>query len=234
MFKHGINNRYYNLFLAGIWWAPRAHNSHWIVNEIIPLFKLSLEITNMTQIIVNSINITAMSLETRWVSYHSSRETCHILNIDGSSLGNPRRAWIGGTIRDYDGNWIIGFARYLGIRDNLFVELMALHRGLNLAYHKGIRKLTVYFDSMLAINLTSTPPSKFHRYATTIRNIQNSLSKLWDGQILHTLQEGNCAADSLAKLGADSSSSWHVFRNPPRELQNLLDGDVSRTLMARG
>ena len=36
------------------------------------------------------------------------------LNTDGASCGNPERARGGGVIRDSVGNWIRGFARYIG------------------------------------------------------------------------------------------------------------------------
>lgn len=110
---------------------------------------------------------------------------------------------------------------------------MDLHRDLNLAYQKGIKNLTVYSDSLLLIFLSAMPHSKFHRYATTIRNVQDMISKPWEVPILHTLREANCVEDFLAKLGANSSLSGQIFLNHPLELVIILVQDASRTLVGR-
>ena len=52
------------------------------------------------------------------------------LNLDGSSLGNPRRASGGGLIRDSNGVWIKGFTCNIRTSSSVEVELWALRDGI--------------------------------------------------------------------------------------------------------
>lgn len=56
------------------------------------------------------------------------------LNTDGAARGNPGIAGAGGSLRDYRGQWIVGFAARLGICSNVAAELHALRMGLSLAW----------------------------------------------------------------------------------------------------
>ncbi|GAU21723.1 hypothetical protein TSUD_328480 [Trifolium subterraneum] len=58
---------------------------------------------------------------------------CMILNVDGSSIGNPGISGYGGLIRNADGAWIHGFFGNLGVTNILHAELMAIYKGLLLA-----------------------------------------------------------------------------------------------------
>ncbi|GKV14851.1 hypothetical protein SLEP1_g25660 [Rubroshorea leprosula] len=44
------------------------------------------------------------------------------LNIDDAALGIPKPAVAGGIFRDPNGNWIMGYARHIGIINSLSVE----------------------------------------------------------------------------------------------------------------
>lgn len=59
-------------------------------------------------------------------SWYPSKENVCILNVDGSNLGNLGKSGMRGLIRNANGDWIIGFTGFLGIHDNLFVEIMTL------------------------------------------------------------------------------------------------------------
>ena len=55
------------------------------------------------------------------------------LNIDGSTLGNPGLAGVGGVLRDHWGRWISGFSLYVGLATNNLAELAAVRQGLEIA-----------------------------------------------------------------------------------------------------
>ena len=40
------------------------------------------------------------------------------LNIDGSAIGSPGLASVGGILRNHMGNWLAGFSLHLGIASN--------------------------------------------------------------------------------------------------------------------
>ncbi|XVF74827.1 hypothetical protein PTKIN_Ptkin13bG0142100 [Pterospermum kingtungense] len=47
-------------------------------------------------------------------------------NVDGSSIGKPGLAGIGGILRDHEGMELIRFSKHIGIHDSNEAELMAV------------------------------------------------------------------------------------------------------------
>ena len=74
-----------------------------------------------------------------------------MLNMDGSSLGNPGRAGAKGLLRDSSGKWISGFSLNLGITSNNVAELGAIRYGLQLASNMGFKFIHVQIDSMVVL-----------------------------------------------------------------------------------
>ncbi|PNX93847.1 ribonuclease H [Trifolium pratense] len=60
------------------------------------------------------------------VRWNAHGGTDMILNVDGSSIGNPDISGYGGIIRNADGAWIHGFFGNLGVTNILHAELMAI------------------------------------------------------------------------------------------------------------
>lgn len=56
-----------------------------------------------------------------------------VLNVDGSSLGNPDPSGFGGFLRHSNGEWIFGYAGNVGISTILHVEVHAIYHGLRVA-----------------------------------------------------------------------------------------------------
>jgi hypothetical protein len=67
-----------------------------------------------------------------------------VLNVDGSSLGNPGASGFGGVLKNSDGSWIGSFSGSVGFSNVLPVELLALYDGLRMAWDKGLRTLVCY------------------------------------------------------------------------------------------
>jgi len=53
-----------------------------------------------------------------------------VLNVDGSSFGNPGCSCFGGILRTSDMTWLCGFSGFFGILNNLHVQLFAIMHGL--------------------------------------------------------------------------------------------------------
>lgn len=80
-----------------------------------------------------------------------------ILNVDGSSLGNPGISGFGGLIRNSAGAWFCGFVGNIGYSNILHAELLELYHGLIMAWDSEFKELICYFDSTSAIKLISEP-----------------------------------------------------------------------------
>ncbi|PNY00019.1 ribonuclease H [Trifolium pratense] len=95
--------------------------------------------------------------KTKWVRWNSHRGSGMILNVDGSSLGNPDISYFEGLIQNNDDVWIHGFAGNINFSNILHAELLAIYYGLVMAWGFGITELWCYSDSKVAIKLISEP-----------------------------------------------------------------------------
>ncbi|CAL5206665.1 unnamed protein product [Lathyrus oleraceus] len=78
-----------------------------------------------------------------------------ILNVDGSSFGNPVVLGYGGLIRNADDAWVYDFAGNIGYFNILHPELMMLYHGLCMVWQLGIKDLMYYSDTNYAIKFIS-------------------------------------------------------------------------------
>ena len=90
------------------------------------------------------------------------------LNTDGASCRNPGRAGGGGVIRDSAGNWIKGFARYIGYTTSIIAEFWALRDGLKLAIQLGVQNLEVELDAKVIIDLINSRNSSNTAYSSLL------------------------------------------------------------------
>lgn len=222
------------IFVAGIWCIWKARNAMCLGNEHVNYHQLRHNVGSYLSSLSTSLGEGLVSRsQQRWTSWHPSRMQAIILNVDGSSFGNPGRSGFGGVLRTSDGTWLCGFSGFFGISNNLHVELLAIMHGLKLTWEKGHRNVICYSDSLHAINLIQAPLNAWHVYATIIRNVKDLLNLPWNVQLTHTLREANACADFLAKHGAIHDSSWCILENPIPGLEDLLLADASRVQFLR-
>lgn len=160
-----------SLFLAGVWRAWCARNSQCLGEDPIPIFKLLKEVRALAISIEKSFKVHSQAKREQWVTWHPSRSLRHVLNVDGSSVGNPSPASFGGLLRTGDGKWLTGCYGSIGVSENLKAELAALFHGLLMAWDFGVRDLVCYSDSSFAIELCKSPVNAHHAYAALIRGI---------------------------------------------------------------
>ncbi|KAL0294570.1 UNVERIFIED_CONTAM: putative ribonuclease H protein [Sesamum radiatum] len=79
------------------------------------------------------------------------------LNTDGASKGNPGISGAGGILRDQLGKVIFAFQEPLGSATNTQAELSAIHRGLQICFSRGLRKIWIETDATAIIKLISAP-----------------------------------------------------------------------------
>ncbi|PNX62930.1 ribonuclease H, partial [Trifolium pratense] len=102
-----------------------------------------------------------------------------ILNVDGSSIGNPGISGYGGIIGNADGTWVHGFVGNFGVTNILHAELMAIYKGLHLAWELNITDSWCYSNSVMTLKLITETVDEWHHYAAIINNIKDILNRNW-------------------------------------------------------
>jgi len=156
-----------------------------------------------------------------------------VLNVDGSCLGVPIRAWFGGIIRNSAGFYLSGFSGFIpSSTDILFVELTTIQQGLRLAVEMDIKEMVCFSDSLLSVRLLTIHVSDFHAYVVLIQEIKDLLSSR-NFTIHHCLRKGNQCADFMPKLGANSNEDRSIHATPPSDLLPLIRSDAMGTFFPR-
>ncbi|GAU41845.1 hypothetical protein TSUD_177560 [Trifolium subterraneum] len=133
-------------------------------------------------------------------------------NIDGASCGNPGIASCGGIFRDHNVDFVLAFAKPLGIASSYFAELCGAMNAIEIAYSKNWFNLWLETDSSLvvaAFKNTSKP------VAWPLRNRWNNvvfLLKHMNCMVTHIYREGNKVADLIAnhRLNLPSFLTWNT------------------------
>ncbi|KAF7835740.1 ribonuclease H [Senna tora] len=149
------------------------------------------------------------------------------LNTDGSSIGNPGPAGVGGLFRDSNGKWLCGFSGSIGKQTNMSAELMAIKHGLLLGLQRGFGDLIVEVDCLEAINLIKNEDISRHQLGSLIQDIRaisNSFAKI---SLKHVYREANHCADGLAKMGSQNNLPYTVWESPPSAINLAVLADSS-------
>ncbi|WJX25711.1 hypothetical protein P8452_14727 [Trifolium repens] len=203
-------------------------------NDTTSIYEIKLQIYSTAGI--NARVFATLSIESdseQWVSWHPDETLATILNVDGSSLGNPGPSGFGGVLRHSNGDWIFGFAGTVGISSVLHVELLAIYYGLKAAWDQGYRNIICYSDSTLSLQLIEGEVNQWHHYAPILANINALVKRNWSINFRHTKREANSVADFLAKAGAAGTESWTEMNEPPIAAIPLLQADAERVLFLR-
>jgi ribonuclease HI len=198
------------------------------------VYEVKLQIYNTANI--NSRVFASQTIEhdsEHWVTWHPDEASATILNVDGSSLGNPGLSGFGGVLRHSNGDWLFGFAGTVGISTILHVELLAIYHGLQVAWDQGHRNIICYSDSTLSLQLIGEKVNPWHHYASILANISDLVKRNWNVCFRHTKREANSVADLLAKTGAAGTSNWTAMRIPPPAAIPFLQADADRVLFLR-
>jgi ribonuclease HI len=127
-------------------------------------------------------------------------------NIDGASCGNPGNASCGGIFRNYEADFVYGFAEPLGINNAYVAELCGAMRAIEIAFDKQWTRLWIETDSL---SVVSTFNRSDRQVAWSLRNRWNNVilkARQMNVIITHIYREGNQVADSLANYGLSLTS----------------------------
>ena len=151
------------------------------------------------------------------------------LNTDGSILGNPGYASVGGILRDINGNWIRRFSHKLGIANSLVAELWGLRDGLLLVRDLHICKLIIEIDAKSVVDLlklVNDGITDSHPYSALINDCKSLIQSFEEATLQHAHCESNFCADLLVKEGIKLLVSFSIVVSPPHFVVSQLLTDI--------
>jgi ribonuclease HI len=131
-----------------------------------------------------------------------------VIQIDGSSKGNPGPAGIGVRVVRQDGTVSHEVSQPIGIRTNNQAEYEALIAALKLASESSSAGVVIRTDSELVLRQMT---GRYRVKDPKLRQLHMEATRLLSGMpwviLEHVGREANRAADRLANAGSDAASS---------------------------
>jgi ribonuclease HI len=174
---------------------------------------------------VENKSLNTIQMGVRWIVWKAPEEGWVKLNTDGASKGKGLLG-CGGIIRDHQGNWCGGFAKFVGTGSALIAELWGVLEGLKLAGRKGYRKVEVNIDSISVVKMIMHGGTSSALGFSLVKSIRRLLDDRWDVKILHSYREANKCADALASMGCILDCNIVFFETCPSSIRNLFSADV--------
>ncbi|MBA0832850.1 hypothetical protein Goarm_017209 [Gossypium armourianum] len=117
-----------------------------------------------------------------------SESTWVLLSTDGTMAKDSGHAATGGVVRDRDGNWIMGFGRYLGVCSPFEAEVWSNLDGILLLLNKGYRWTITQMDSLEVVQAL-TDMGMEESGITVLRRTQRIMKSEGQLRILHIPSE---------------------------------------------
>lgn len=165
--------------------------------------------------------------KTRIVVWRKPSINVYKINVDGASKENPEEAGSGGLIRDYNGNFIVGFTTYLGIKSSVYAETKATWEGLKLAQQLGLASIWLESESELLVKILNgqiDPPWGISYIFDEVMNLIKGFNACL---ISHIYREGNSPADGLANWGIVQKRTikFHHISELPSNIKGAITID---------
>ncbi|KAH1065452.1 hypothetical protein J1N35_030439 [Gossypium stocksii] len=139
-------------------------------------------------------------------------------------VGDSGFAASGGVIQDFNGKWIMGSTRFLGVCSPFEAELWGILDGILILLNKGYRRAIIMTDNLeVAQNLEDLDLEDSG--ITVLSRTQQILRSEGEWKIKHIARDLNLIADRLAKLGLNWKTSLQVLNQVPKEVKDLLQAD---------
>ena len=125
--------------------------------------------------------------------------------MDGSSIGNPGEAGIGGVLRDSSSKVLGMFSKFVGTCDSIIAELCAIHRTVSLVASSNSlfdKEVDFISDSKKAIDWINAEGIGSLCHMQLISSIRDLAQSLGNVRIVFNSRASNFLVDSLAKKGA--------------------------------
>ncbi|KAH1032343.1 hypothetical protein J1N35_044517 [Gossypium stocksii] len=111
-------------------------------------------------------------------------------------------AAVGGLLRDHNGNWIVGFIRYLDNCEVINSKLWGILDGWQIALDRGFWKVIVRMDNLEGVNLIHEGVRECFN-SVLVRRILLFLKLLSHWNLQHIPEKENRIVDRIVKLRRD-------------------------------
>ena len=132
-------------------------------------------------------------------------------NVDGSVMGKPGPAGIGGVLRDENGKVLCLFSVHMGILDSNTTELLAIKKAIELiSENQNLfgRDIAIVSDSKVAVSWVNKGDFGNVNQVKDIYDIREKLQDLNFVKVVFDSRIFNSFADSLAKMGANARGDF--------------------------
>lgn len=156
------------------------------------------------------------------------------LNTNGAAKGNPGPTGAGGLIRGHRGELFEIFASNCGACSCTRAELLAILRGLSVAWNGVHRKVHVEVDSETVVRMLDGDPPTRSTYIHLIRKCRALISREeWEVKVTHCFREANRTADWLANYGVGLIEKFVLLEAVSKDLHVVLLEDLFRVTRSR-
>lgn len=179
--KENLASNSHCLFLVGLWWLWCWRNNgffddKWDIHSVVRNIFLSLDAFERYL----KLGIRYETMDPVCFTWTSPPTSFAKLNVDGSFLPNSSVMGSGGIIRDTNGDWVVGFSCFEGNGNVLMAKLLAVKRGLLLAWDERLRQIIYETDSAEVIHMLHVEwISNFHSFSQVIMEIDDLLKRSW-------------------------------------------------------
>ncbi|XP_019236284.1 PREDICTED: uncharacterized protein LOC109216573 [Nicotiana attenuata] len=133
------------------------------------------------------------------------------LNIDGAFSSNNKVAGLGGTFKNSNGDWIVGFHKVSHAISPTHAELMALQEGLKVAKEMNFQNMEIETYCTEVVKLIYEDSYNFSNIVNECRWLMHQLKPPPPPLLKHNFREGNAVAHVLAKEAIKNPSSTKCF-----------------------
>ncbi|KAH1121921.1 hypothetical protein J1N35_005081 [Gossypium stocksii] len=147
-----------------------------------------------------------------------------MVESNGAVVGDSGFTASSRIIQDFNGKWIVGYTRFLGVCSLFEAELWDILDGILILLNKGYRRAITMTDNLEVAQNLEDLDLEDSRIAILSRT-QQILRSEEEWKIKHIARDINLIADRLAKLGLNWKTSLQVLNQVPKEVEDLLQAD---------
>jgi ribonuclease HI len=147
------------------------------------------------------------------------------LNTDGACKGG-NIAGCGGIIRGSDGEWIGGFAKFIGDCSAFVAELWGVLEGLRYVRRMGYTAVELNVDCVSVEKTIKEGVTDSRLGRALVNKIRRLLEMDWNVVVSHSYREANRCADALANIACSLDYNLKIYESCPTQIRHLLLADI--------